>query len=86
MMRANAGLRPVYRLVRSRIFVFTAVAVLAHFATSCTQWSHPAKGQREYNTDSSICWRAADESGETEYWPHYHVYKACMVGRGWVTD
>jgi hypothetical protein len=85
-MRANARPKPALHSRRTTTFGIALLALLALFATSCTKWTHPAKGQREYNTDGIICQRAADESGETEYWPRYHVYKACMIERGWSDD
>lgn len=85
-MRASARPQQVRRNRSAPAFALATLALLALVATSCTRWSHPAKGQREYNTDSTICWRAADESGETAYWPRYHLYEACMADRGWNTN
>jgi len=61
-------------------------ALFLLLTSGCTQWSHPAKGQREYNSDTAICYREADESGETEYWPRQHIHDACMRERGWSDD
>jgi hypothetical protein len=82
-MRAIARPESAHPIRRRRNFAIACLILLACIATGCTKWSHPAKGEREYNTDSTICWQAADESGVTNYWPKYHVYKACMVDRGW---
>jgi len=69
---------------RSTALCFVSLVLLAALTGACTRWSHPAKGQREYNSDTAICWREADESGETKYWPRRHVHDACMKERGWI--
>lgn len=85
-MRASNRPNPAYRFAAGPSLGLISLMGLALFATGCTQWSHPAKGEREYNSDGVICWQAADESGETKYWPRYHVYKACMIDRGWTDE
>jgi hypothetical protein len=85
-MRANVRPRKIRCRRSTTGLAIGVLTLLALFATSCTKWTHPAKGQREYNSDSALCWRAVDESGETEYWPRYHAYEACMFERGWNTD
>ena len=73
-------------MTRTTGLCIAVLALLALFASSCTRWSHPAKGQREYNSDTAICWREADESGETKYWPRRHIHDACMESRGWTEN
>jgi hypothetical protein len=85
-MRPSARTQEVRRNPSVRTFSIATLALLALATTSCTKWSHPAKGQREYNTDSTLCWRVADQTGETKYWPRYHVYEDCMADRGWDTN
>jgi len=60
-----------------------AASLLALFALGCAKWSHPSKGEREFNTDMAICTQAGEDSGETEHWAKYRVKRACMVERGW---
>lgn len=58
-------------------------SLLVLVALGCAKWSHPSKGEREYNSDVAQCDREADESSATEHWDRYRVYRACMVDRGW---
>jgi len=57
--------------------------LLALGGLACAKWTHPAKGEREFQSDRAICERAGEASGETEHWARYRVYRACMVERGW---
>jgi len=79
--RVRSSVDPLGGSVRPGRLSLVLLALI--IGIGCTKWTHPAKGEREYNSDSVICWKAADESSETEYWPRYHVYKACMIDRGW---
>jgi len=82
-MGANHSMRSLRRTGFGKSLLLGVVFPVALFLSGCSRWSHPAKGEREFQNDRAVCEHEADEKGETEYWPRYEIQKACMIERGW---